>query len=366
MKPRLLAYLIGLCALLVLSGCNLPGSSPAVPAAEFAEPEPTVETDRADSLANLGDLVWYDLNINGIQDPTEPGSADVVVTLYDSAWTNLASTTTDANGNYQFMDLTPGEYILEFQPPSGYFFSPQDQGSDDAIDSDPNISTGQTNVIALAVGESNLSFDAGLWEHAGSPDDSEDDQPEDDSEGEDTDSDGGASSMRLHGKWIRIAASVNVGDNVAPFQILGTELEFDENDDWMIESTASYYIEGETDGWECNLAGEYDADIDPVYDDGSGPDVTGIVNFSPGSSLAPWVNECNYTAPSDTIPPGDDHNLISPAEATSTIFHVPIIATPEMNFGFILADAGNTLIVSITIPTDVGAVSRTYTYERTE
>lgn len=364
MKTRILAPLMVLLAIVLLSGCNLPGASPAAPVIENPEP---ISTDRAAALANLGDFVWFDFNINGIQDPGEPGSPGVGVTLFDSSWNSIASTATDGDGNYQFTGLTPGEYFLEFEPPAGYFFSPQDQGSDDAIDSDPNISTGQTNVFTLTVSESNLSLDAGLWEMTGSPDDTDDEEEaEEDSEGDDTDSDGGATSMSLHGKWIRTAAVVNVGENVAPFQILGTELEFDENDDWMIESTASYYIEGETDGWECNLAGEYDADIDPVYDDGSGPDVTGIVNFSPGSSLAPWINECNYTAPSDTIPPGDDHNLISPAEATSTIFHVPIIATPELNFSFILADGGNTLIITITIPTDVGAVSRTYTYERIE
>jgi len=367
MKTRMLTTLIVLITIILLSGCNLQGMSPAVPAVEGAELDSPTVDDRAESLSSLGDFVWYDFNMNGIQDPDEPGSPAVDIILYDSSWNNIGSTSTDANGNYLFMSLVPGEYILEFEPPAGYLFSPQDQGSDDAIDSDPNIATGQTDIITLTVGEDNVSLDAGLWEIAGSPDDSDDDETDgEEVEEDETDSDSVASSQRLHGKWIRTAAEVSVGENVAPFQILGTELEFNETDDWMIESTAAYYIEGETDGWACNLAGEYDASIDPEYDDGSGPDVTGIVNFSPGSSLAPWVNECNYTAPSDTIPPGDDHNLISPAEATSSIFHVPIIATPELNFSFVLTDEGDTLIVTVTIPTDIGSVSRTYTYARTE
>lgn len=361
MKTNNLATLVTLIILFLFSGCNLPVANPAAPASDVATDSPS-EVDRADSLAILGDFIWHDFNINGIQDADEPGSANVGITLYDSSWTSITSTTTDANGNYHFMDLVPGEYILEFEPPAGYFFSPQNQGSDDAIDSDANSATGQTAIITLTVNEENVSVDAGLWEIAGGSDDSEEDETE---EG-DVDSDSVASSPRLHGKWIRTAASVSVGENMAPFQILGTELEFNETDDWMIESTAAYYIEGEIDGWECNLAGEYDATINPVYNDDSGPDITGVVNFTPGISLTPWVNECTYTAPGGSIPPGNDHNLISPAEATSSIFHIPIIATPDLNFSFVLTDNGSTLIVTVTIPADVGPVSRTYTYTRTE
>lgn len=364
MNPRLLSTLVIVIACLLISGCNLPGADSAAPELNPADSDAPAEVDRAESLASLGDFIWYDFNMDGIQNDDEPGSANVNITLFDNSWTNIASTTTDENGNFLFTDLPPGEYILEFEPPSGYFFSPKDQGNDDALDSDANIATGQTEIITLTVGESNLNMDAGLWEISGAPTDPADEEENEDGTEEDDGS--SASSLRLHGKWIRTAASVSVGENVAPFEILGTELEFNETEAWMIERTAAYYIEGETDGWQCNLAGEYDANIIPAYDDGSGPDVTGVVNFTPGSSIAPWINECTYTAPGDTIPPGDNHNLISPAEATSSIFHVPIIATPELNFSFVLTDDGNTLIVTVTIPSDIGPVSRTYTYARTD
>jgi len=158
MKTRMLITLIAIIVLGLLSGCNLPGANPALPAVD-TDP---ISADRAADLASLGDFVWFDFNLNGIQDPDEPGSPGVGITLFDSSWNSIASTSSDADGNYLFMDLAPGEYILEFEPPAGYLFSPQDQGSDDTLDSDPNIATGQTDIITLTASEENLSLDAGL------------------------------------------------------------------------------------------------------------------------------------------------------------------------------------------------------------
>lgn len=43
-------------------------------------------------------------------DPGETGGNAVVVELYDAAGTLVATTTADANGNYQFTDVVPGDY----------------------------------------------------------------------------------------------------------------------------------------------------------------------------------------------------------------------------------------------------------------
>jgi len=114
-------------------------------------------------FVSLGDFVWLDLDQDGVQDAGETGVAGVVVTLYD-ALTNdvVATTTTDANGNYLFDELLPGTYVVEFTLPSGYFVSPQNSGSDDEVDSDGDPTTVQTEAITLESGEHDPSWDLGL------------------------------------------------------------------------------------------------------------------------------------------------------------------------------------------------------------
>src|SRR5207247_2575479 len=104
--------------------------------------------------ATIGDLVFSDSNANGIQDAGESGIDGVTVKLLDSSNNTLATTTTANGGVYSFTSLTPGSYSVEFVKPSGYFFSAQDQGSDDALDSDANTSTGRTAQFTLSSGQS--------------------------------------------------------------------------------------------------------------------------------------------------------------------------------------------------------------------
>jgi hypothetical protein len=117
--------------------------------------------------ADIGDYVWYDADQDGIQDGGEAGIADVTVNLYDAAGTSLVqlgSTTTGADGLYSFTDLVPGDYMLEFVLPDGFVFTLQDQGADDALDSDADPATGQTTATTLEEGESDLNWDAGMYE----------------------------------------------------------------------------------------------------------------------------------------------------------------------------------------------------------
>ncbi|MEZ4707417.1 MAG: SdrD B-like domain-containing protein [Caldilineaceae bacterium] len=115
------------------------------------------------ALASLGDLVWHDLNADGVQDAGEPGVAGVVVELYSSADVLISTTVTAADGSYGFSNLLPGDYYVDFTPPPGYLPSPQDQGGDDALDSDMNPDTGRTTVTTLTAGENDPTWDAGLW-----------------------------------------------------------------------------------------------------------------------------------------------------------------------------------------------------------
>jgi hypothetical protein len=116
-------------------------------------------------LVSIGDYVWYDADQDGIQDGGEMGIPGVTVNLRDGAnTTQLDSLTTDASGFYSFTNLVPGGYLLEFILPEAHVFTLQDQGADDAVDSDADPLTGQTLATTLEPGENDLSWDAGMYE----------------------------------------------------------------------------------------------------------------------------------------------------------------------------------------------------------
>lgn len=68
--------------------------------------------------AELSGSVWYDINHNGVRDPNEQGKPDWSVQLFlDDV--PVASTTTDASGQYKFTNLAPGSgYALLFREPT--------------------------------------------------------------------------------------------------------------------------------------------------------------------------------------------------------------------------------------------------------
>ncbi|MEP6985907.1 MAG: SdrD B-like domain-containing protein, partial [Chloroflexota bacterium] len=98
------------------------------------------------ALASIGDRIWMDTNGNGIQDAAETATPALLeglqVDLLDGTGaTTLATTFTDAAGNYLFNDLVPGNYIVKFPtPPTGYIWTNQNaSGSTTTNDSDVNV-----------------------------------------------------------------------------------------------------------------------------------------------------------------------------------------------------------------------------------
>ncbi|MBK7041375.1 MAG: carboxypeptidase regulatory-like domain-containing protein [Bacteroidetes bacterium] len=121
---------------------------------------------QAAGLAGIGDIVWNDLNLNGLQDQGEPGIPGVTVKLINNLGVILANTTTDANGVYQFTGLTPGDYKVQFSNlPAGYSFTTPNAGvnSQEALDSDADIITGETDIVSLNAGDYNQNLDAGIF-----------------------------------------------------------------------------------------------------------------------------------------------------------------------------------------------------------
>lgn len=115
--------------------------------------------------ARLGDRVWLDVNGNGIQNAGEPGVANVPVTLYNITGTQVANTVTSISGSYGFT-VTPGSYVVEFGKPFGYEFVTPHVGSDEAVDSDADTTTGRTPTIVLFPGANDTSIDAGVYQPA--------------------------------------------------------------------------------------------------------------------------------------------------------------------------------------------------------
>ncbi len=118
----------------------------------------------------IGNFVWKDLNGNGLQDPGEPGLADVEVALTgrDGMGDSVTrKTTTDVDGWYSFDDLPPGSHKVTFMAPETYVFTTEDVdrfGITGAINSDANPQTGETESITVQSGDQVDYVDAGLYQ----------------------------------------------------------------------------------------------------------------------------------------------------------------------------------------------------------
>jgi hypothetical protein len=115
----------------------------------------------------IGDRVWIDANGNGQQDLGEDGKSGVTVQLIAGGMV-IATTTTDANGEYLFDGLGAGDYQVRFGGADGFVFTTADSGADDS-DSDADQTTGETGTISLGLGETDLTVDAGLVEDNDAP-----------------------------------------------------------------------------------------------------------------------------------------------------------------------------------------------------
>ncbi|UTH16000.1 SdrD B-like domain-containing protein [Macrococcus epidermidis] len=96
------------------------------------------QADAAEATYSLGDRVYSDNNGNYVQDAGDTGLAGLTVTIRDYAGNHVATTTTDANGNYSLSGLKNGTYVVNFEVPAGYANDVANIGSED-VDSDGPI-----------------------------------------------------------------------------------------------------------------------------------------------------------------------------------------------------------------------------------
>ncbi len=70
---------------------------------------------------SISGFIYYDFNKNKVQDPNEKGLPDVTVNLFDLSNHLVATTTTDANGDFTFANVPAGDYTVTPVPPEKFF-----------------------------------------------------------------------------------------------------------------------------------------------------------------------------------------------------------------------------------------------------
>lgn len=116
----------------------------------------------------IGDLVWLDFNLNGVQDNDEYGIDEIVVKLYNKDGIEVRSTVTSKNiqtgksGFYKFTNVPEGEYYVQFVIPIGYLFTKSGMGDNDSLDNDVISVYGNTRIFSVNENSEILNIDAGL------------------------------------------------------------------------------------------------------------------------------------------------------------------------------------------------------------
>ncbi len=105
----------------------------------------------------LGDLVFEDVNGDGIKQTNEGGVGGVVVTVTNSAGVSSSAVTSNSSGEWKVCGLPNGDYTVSFARPNGYDFTLKGSGNNQS-----NVdSSGKTGTVTIANAD-NLNVDAGI------------------------------------------------------------------------------------------------------------------------------------------------------------------------------------------------------------
>ena len=96
-----------------VSGFNQTSSSSAVVTISSANVSANFGYSLIPSTFSISGIVFYDTNLNGLQDVGEAGVASVVITL-----NGTPAATTDANGYYSITNLTSAQYVVASVSPN--------------------------------------------------------------------------------------------------------------------------------------------------------------------------------------------------------------------------------------------------------
>ena len=114
--------------------------------------------------ATVGDYVWLDRNLNGLQDSGEQPIPGVKVNAYNNTTGVMVSeATTGSDGHYMLDGIAQGDYYVKFIPPVNYGFTAAHSGTD-PVDNDVDGTNGYgtTRVYRIQTGDALPTIDAGL------------------------------------------------------------------------------------------------------------------------------------------------------------------------------------------------------------
>jgi len=256
------------------------------------------------SPVRVGDLVWEDINNNGIVDPGEPGIEGVEISIFTLGQdpkvdTPVQTDITDADGLFSFEDLEPGEYFIYMAtPPVGF------PNSSDPTDISANNGEDNNDNGIQAAG-SGTEVNSSVFELVSGR------EPTDDGDGPDGD------------------LTIDFGFYADPIVNLGNLVWLDSNDNGVVDPG-----EDGIEGVEVKL---FEAGDDPTTATPQATDVTdadGLYNFdelAPGDYFVvlsdPPSSAPTSSTPTDGADNGEDNddNGDQPG-GSGTLIQSPVVA----------------------------------------
>ncbi|MFM8794085.1 MAG: SdrD B-like domain-containing protein, partial [Acidimicrobiales bacterium] len=114
---------------------------------------------------SVGNLVWRDLNGDGIQGPADSGVKGAVLRLYNADGTPVVDAfgrpvraqTTGKDGKFLFRNLLPGKYVVKISYPKGWLATTNERSG-----REKNSSAFRATSRTLSAGQSDTSLDFGM------------------------------------------------------------------------------------------------------------------------------------------------------------------------------------------------------------
>lgn len=134
-----------------------------------AADSPNVNNETENKFAAIGDFVWIDNNVNGRQDPGEPGIPNIEVVLYDSLLNIIDTRYTNDSGYYHFDKITVPEgeartFMVGFNniPPNYAYTNLISDSLGNLQFSKSDTISGRTRPFRLRGGEVRNDIDGGI------------------------------------------------------------------------------------------------------------------------------------------------------------------------------------------------------------